>query len=180
MGTSVSVSQATASDNSPAQCPSAWAEEIAKAIVRSARREDRHPLWTALSARLTGAKQGAVESGDAWPWQSPSEAAYISWESLQDLLASALCECVPEIPERQRLARAAAKAHDELQAKGTGARALKAGRHGLRRCSRCGTLFAARTQRHIWCSSTCRSLAHKERTAAEVMEQVPNTSPAVA
>ena len=51
MLTIVSVSQATASDNGPAQCSASWAHEICRAVVRAARRPDRYPLWEALSSR---------------------------------------------------------------------------------------------------------------------------------
>jgi hypothetical protein len=108
---------------------------MAKAVVRSAHREDRHPLWERLQAGLSGARQQAVESGDAWPWQAPNEAAHITWEALQDLLADAIRGVVGEIPERQRLVRAAAKSYDDLQAKGTGTKALRQTRYGIRHCT---------------------------------------------
>jgi hypothetical protein len=138
---------------------------MAKAVVRSARREDRYPLWERLQAGLSGARQEAVESGDAWPWQPPSETAHISWESLQDVLASAIRATAEEIPERQRLVRAAAESYADLITKGTG-KTLRTTKYGIKRCARCGTRFAARSRTHAYCSGTCRTAAYEARQRA--------------
>jgi hypothetical protein len=174
MGTSVSVSQATASDNSPAQCPVPLAIDIAKAIVRSACPSDRYRLWEALSKGIDAARQEARESGTAMPWETREEIGWIAWEDLQSAIAGALMG-LEEVSERRRLVYAAKGAYEGLIAEGSGTRPLKAGRYGIRVCARpgCGRKFAARNRTHSFCSGTCRAQAFKDRKA--VTAEVPAT-----
>jgi hypothetical protein len=158
-------------------CPVPDATEIAKAIVRSARPEDRYGLWEALTRGIDAARQEARESGTAMPWETREEIDCISWTDFQDAVADALMG-LEEVSERRRLVYTAKKAYEDITTRGT-TKPLKAGKYGVRVCARpgCGQRFTAKTPRHIWHSSTCRSLAHKAR---QVAEQAGSTSPAVA
>jgi len=175
MGTSMSASPATASDEAPAQCPVPTAIEIAKAIVRSAHPEDRYTIWERLGKGIDAARQEARESGNAMPWETPAEIGWISWSDFQDAVAAALTMVVEEVPERRRLVYVAKRAYDEITARGTRTTVGKPTKFGYRVCARegCGVRFAAKSQRHIWHSATCRATAFNERKA--MMEQAQTT-----
>jgi hypothetical protein len=126
------------------------------------------PLWTALTRGLDAARQEARETGQAMPWETRDEIAWISWEDLETAMAAALNSVVEEVEERRRLVDVAQGAYEELIAQGAGtARPLKAGRLGIRQCVRpgCGKQFAPIRDTHIYCSSSCRARACKDRQA---------------
>ena len=150
-------------------CPVPTAIEIAKAIVRSAHPDSRYRLWEALIKGIDEAKDSARVTGEALPWETPGEIAYIGWPDFQDAVADALNIVVEEVSERRRLVYVARDAYNDLTARGT-ARPLRAGKYGVRVCARpgCGQRFTAKSSRHIWHSASCRASAHKAaRRAAE-------------
>ena len=146
------------------ECPAALAIGLAKAVVTAARREDRWPLWQALSEGIEDAKQDAQRSGDAMPWDLPEDVQVVPWSSVQRTLRDAL-GTLEEPEERVRLVRVARDAHDKLTAAGTG-KALKPSKFGIKRCAWCSKPFSARNHTHAYCCGAHRVAAYEARQRA--------------
>ena len=148
-------------------CETRLVTGICKAIVRAARPQDRWGLWAIFERGIEGAQEDAQRTGRAgMPWELVEEVSYITWQAVQDVLQEALLT-LPEVEERQRLVRVAAKAFDELTVEGTG-KPVMAGRYGIKTCALpgCGQEFAARSRTHAFCSGNHRAVAYKRRKAA--------------
>ena len=97
--------------------------------------------------------------------------AFITWESFQSVLEHAIIATLPtnsDIPQRQKLVRAAAAEYEKAMARASnGGRPIKATRFGIRVCAwpPCGVRFAARSYRHTYHSGACRTAAYEARKA---------------
>jgi hypothetical protein len=141
------------------------AEEMFKACVRAAHREDRYRLWRAFSQGLEEAQERAQESGDAMPWEDPAAVTVVSAKAIQDVLEGVLIACLPTPAERVRVAKAAFAVYERATAAGSNGARIKSTKYGVRVCARpgCGQRFGARNYRHTYCSGACRTGAYEAR-----------------
>lgn len=139
--------------------PVVMVEDICKAVIRAAHAPGlRQAMWEAVQARLKGA---AEDSPDWMPWDLPETVTRITGEAASRCLI-AMLEAVPDIAERNRLAKIGQREAEKAeQAEDTAG--IPAGKLPVRCCAQCGGRFRPKRDSARFCGQSCRQQAFRLR-----------------